>query len=148
MPLSILRSVEPYEVREPQFDKNGNQTSFRRHIFRLKMNVNDVLAVARKELPTPQWYRSKSAVVGNWWFIDETKSPFVMSPTSITIRANRIEPDSMAVLGPLSDSKVWTTVTVKEARPSPNVGAALWNWVRKTLFPPKVTIVKTRSSSP
>ena len=145
LPLSILKGVEPFEIREPRFDSKGTQISSRRRIYRLKMPIADVLAVARKELPKPEWYHSKTGVVGSWWFIDENKSPFLMSNMHITIRANKIDPDSMAVLGPLSDSKVWTTVSVTEARPHPNVAIALWHWLRNKVSPPKTVIIKSSS---
>jgi len=55
VPLSILKGVEPYEIREPRFDSKGRQASNRRRIYRLQMPLQDVLAIVRKELPKTRW---------------------------------------------------------------------------------------------
>jgi hypothetical protein len=122
--LSILRGVPMHEFR-PAGIEGGRGRSFSHSIYYVEFDFDEAVRQIDRDLRG--WHGASPYPNRRSWY--EPAGPFQFHGHAVTIRRNKVDPESQAVLGKASDSYKWVTVTVKGDLPDPNYARGLWRVV-------------------
>lgn len=125
-PLNFLKGVPESRIREAEFYPNGEIKSYRLHIYKVEMPLDQPIATARRELSRSQWDEVHPVV--NRLSMYERAGVFELYGRHLNIRRFR-EPGTMV------ESQTWLSITVSESVPVPNRIQAAWRWLMRTPGP-------------
>lgn len=114
-PIKLLAGQTAESIQPPK--PNG----FSREVYYIRANYTQAVTDARSELGG--WDENPNTGGGIRW--QEMPTSFERHARQVVLRPNRIEPDSLRVLGPVSDSRVWVTVIVYGGIRESNIVAGL-----------------------